>query len=85
MCQYITFILHLAFLTCRKECKFVHDFYTDHNHHVLKRYGFENFSSNELRQLLLQNDPSLLPEVSSGVMVPYACFGDPHKVEEAQC
>uniref|UniRef100_A0A8B9VGI3 Poly(ADP-ribose) polymerase family member 12 n=2 Tax=Anas TaxID=8835 RepID=A0A8B9VGI3_9AVES len=47
----------------RKECKFVHDFYTDHNHHVLKRYGFENFSSNELRQLLLQNDPSLLPEV----------------------
>ncbi|KAI6079861.1 Poly [ADP-ribose] polymerase 12 [Aix galericulata] len=47
----------------RKECKFVHDFYTDHNHRVLKRYGFENFSSNELRQLLLQNDPSLLPEV----------------------
>ncbi|NWU69076.1 PAR12 polymerase, partial [Pterocles burchelli] len=47
----------------RKECRFVHNFHSDHNVYVLKQYGLENFSSNELRQLLLQNDPSLLPEV----------------------
>ncbi|NXX19116.1 PAR12 polymerase, partial [Podargus strigoides] len=49
----------------RRECKFVHDFYSDHNLDVLKRYGLENLNSDELGQLLLQNDPSLLPEVCS--------------------
>ncbi|NWJ07150.1 PAR12 polymerase, partial [Crypturellus undulatus] len=47
----------------RKECKFVHNFHSEHNLSVLRRYGLENFSGDELRQLLLQNDPSLLPEV----------------------
>ncbi|NXU32550.1 PAR12 polymerase, partial [Thalassarche chlororhynchos] len=47
----------------RKECKFVHSFHSDHNLCVLKQYGLENLNSDELRQLLLQNDPSLLPEV----------------------
>ncbi|NXK34246.1 PAR12 polymerase, partial [Piprites chloris] len=47
----------------RKECRFAHDFYSGHNLHVLKRYGLEYLDSEELRQLLLQNDPSLLPEV----------------------
>ncbi|KAM9245361.1 protein mono-ADP-ribosyltransferase PARP12-like [Leptosomus discolor] len=47
----------------RKECKFVHKFHSDHNLCVLKQYGLENLTSDELRQLLLQNDPSLLPEV----------------------
>ncbi|XP_029896942.1 protein mono-ADP-ribosyltransferase PARP12-like isoform X2 [Aquila chrysaetos chrysaetos] len=47
----------------RKECKFVHNFHSDHNLCVLKWYGLENLNSDELRQLLLQNDPSLLPEV----------------------
>ncbi|XP_009885737.1 PREDICTED: poly [ADP-ribose] polymerase 12-like [Charadrius vociferus] len=46
-----------------KECKFVHNFHSDHNLRVLKQYGLENLNSDELRQLLLQNDPSLLPEV----------------------
>ncbi|NWW49307.1 PAR12 polymerase, partial [Pedionomus torquatus] len=50
-------------LTCRKECKFVHNFHSDHNLCVLKQYGLEYLNSDELRQLLLQNDPSLLPEV----------------------
>ncbi|NXW56495.1 PAR12 polymerase, partial [Eurystomus gularis] len=47
----------------RKECRFVHNFHSDHNFYVLKQYGLENLNSDELRQLLLQNDPSLLPEV----------------------
>ncbi|KAK2539657.1 poly [ADP-ribose] polymerase 12, partial [Columba guinea] len=47
----------------RKECRFVHNFYSDHNLCVLKQYGLEHLNSGELRQLLLQNDPSLLPEV----------------------
>ncbi|XP_068800830.1 protein mono-ADP-ribosyltransferase PARP12 isoform X2 [Struthio camelus] len=47
----------------RKECKFVHNFHSEHNLYVLKQYGLENLNSDELRQLLLQNDPSLLPEV----------------------
>ncbi|NXA85025.1 PAR12 polymerase, partial [Melanocharis versteri] len=47
----------------RKECRFVHDFHSDHNLRVLKQYGLENLNHDELCQLLLQNDPSLLPEV----------------------
>ncbi|KAF1618823.1 Poly [ADP-ribose] polymerase 12, partial [Eudyptes chrysolophus] len=47
----------------RKECKFVHNFHSDHNLCVLKQYGLEILNSDELCQLLLQNDPSLLPEV----------------------
>ncbi|NXL95214.1 PAR12 polymerase, partial [Alectura lathami] len=47
----------------RKECKFVHNFYSAHNHSVLKQHGLDNFSNDELRHLLLQNDHSLLPEV----------------------
>ncbi|XP_074930747.1 protein mono-ADP-ribosyltransferase PARP12-like [Phalacrocorax aristotelis] len=47
----------------RKECKFVHNFHSDHNLYVLKQNGLEKLNSDELRQLLLQNDPSLLPEV----------------------
>ncbi|XP_057276588.1 protein mono-ADP-ribosyltransferase PARP12-like [Pezoporus wallicus] len=47
----------------RKECRFVHNFHSNHNLLVLKQYGLESLNSDELRQLLLQNDPSLLPEV----------------------
>ncbi|NXF86942.1 PAR12 polymerase, partial [Eubucco bourcierii] len=47
----------------RKVCKFVHSFHSDHNLPVLKQYGLQNLNGAELRQLLLQNDPSLLPEV----------------------
>ncbi|XP_009875435.1 PREDICTED: poly [ADP-ribose] polymerase 12, partial [Apaloderma vittatum] len=49
--------------SCRKECKFVHNIHSAHNLSVLKQYGLENLNDGELRQLLLQNDPSLLPEV----------------------
>lgn len=61
MCECVIFIL-----LRRKECKFVHDFYSPHNHSVLRQHGLDStFSNDELRQLLLQNDPTLLPEVSA--------------------
>ncbi|NXY89507.1 PAR12 polymerase, partial [Alcedo cyanopectus] len=47
----------------RRECRFIHSFHSDHNLCVLKQYGLENLNNDELRQLLLQNDPSILPEV----------------------
>ncbi|XP_042323210.1 protein mono-ADP-ribosyltransferase PARP12-like [Sceloporus undulatus] len=47
----------------RKQCKFIHDFHSPHNLAVLKEHELENLSSDELCQLLLQNDPSLLPEI----------------------
>ncbi|XP_074863598.1 protein mono-ADP-ribosyltransferase PARP12-like [Carettochelys insculpta] len=47
----------------RKECKFVHNFRSEHNLSVLKIHGLENLNDDELCQLLLQNDSSLLPEV----------------------
>ncbi|RMC03014.1 hypothetical protein DUI87_20207 [Hirundo rustica rustica] len=50
----------------RKGCKFVHNFHSDHNLRVLKQYGLENLNHDELCQLLLQNDPSLLPECRFG-------------------
>ncbi|KAJ6660025.1 hypothetical protein lerEdw1_018223 [Lerista edwardsae] len=55
----------------RKQCKFIHDFHTPHNQCVLKEHGLESLSSDELCQLLLQNDPSLLPE-----LCPYYNKGD---------
>ncbi|XP_077195904.1 protein mono-ADP-ribosyltransferase PARP12-like [Paroedura picta] len=47
----------------RKQCRFIHDIYLPHNLNVLKEHGLEGLSSEELCQLLLQNDPSLLPEI----------------------
>uniref|UniRef100_A0A8D0KXJ3 Poly(ADP-ribose) polymerase family member 12 n=1 Tax=Strix occidentalis caurina TaxID=311401 RepID=A0A8D0KXJ3_STROC len=59
LCKY-----HLKGL-CRnqKECRFIHNYHSDHNLNVLKQYGLEYLNKDELCQLLLQNDPSLLPEV----------------------
>ncbi|KAF7240649.1 Protein mono-ADP-ribosyltransferase PARP12 [Varanus komodoensis] len=47
----------------RKQCKFIHDIYSPHNLAVLKEHRLEILSSDELCQLLLQNDPSLIPEI----------------------
>ncbi|XP_062989431.1 protein mono-ADP-ribosyltransferase PARP12-like [Elgaria multicarinata webbii] len=47
----------------RKQCKFIHDLHSPHNLSVLREHGLESLNSDELRQLLLQNDPSLLPEI----------------------
>nr|XP_009942630.1 PREDICTED: poly [ADP-ribose] polymerase 12-like [Opisthocomus hoazin] len=46
-----------------KECKFIHNFRSEHNLGVLTQHGLADLNDGELRQLLLQNDPSLLPEV----------------------
>ncbi|XP_032077429.1 protein mono-ADP-ribosyltransferase PARP12-like [Thamnophis elegans] len=55
----------------RKPCKFIHDIKTGHNFSVLKEHGLDVLNSDELCQLLLQNDPSLLPEIC-----PYYNKGD---------
>ncbi|KAL7982318.1 hypothetical protein Chor_009916 [Crotalus horridus] len=47
----------------RKPCKFIHDINTGHNFSVLKEHGLDILNSDELCQLLLQNEPSLLPEI----------------------
>nr|XP_056703415.1 protein mono-ADP-ribosyltransferase PARP12 [Euleptes europaea] len=47
----------------RKQCRFIHDIHSPHNLSVLKEHELENLSIEELRQLLLQNDPSFLPEI----------------------
>ncbi|KAM3833279.1 protein mono-ADP-ribosyltransferase PARP12-like isoform 2-T3 [Vipera latastei] len=47
----------------RKPCKFIHDINSGHNFSVLKEHGLDILKPDELRQLLLQNDPSLLPEI----------------------
>lgn len=39
---------------------------SDHNLSVLKTHGVDHLSYSELSQLLFQNDPWLLPEVSAG-------------------
>ncbi|XP_025054715.1 poly [ADP-ribose] polymerase 12-like isoform X2 [Alligator sinensis] len=46
-----------------KECKFIHNLQSEHNLPVLKHHGLECLNDDELCQLLLQNDPSLLPEI----------------------
>ncbi|XP_053574906.1 protein mono-ADP-ribosyltransferase PARP12 [Bombina bombina] len=46
----------------RSSCKFNHDIEMDPNLRVLQEHKLNGISVLELRQLLLQNDPSLLPE-----------------------
>ncbi|XP_061863091.1 zinc finger CCCH-type antiviral protein 1 isoform X2 [Colius striatus] len=46
-----------------RTCKYSHDIINDENKKVLKTHGLSGFSENELRVLLLQNDPFLLPDV----------------------
>ncbi|KAM6437797.1 protein mono-ADP-ribosyltransferase PARP12-like [Liasis olivaceus] len=70
LCRYFVYggCRHQA---ARKPCKFIHDIYTGHNLSVLKEHGLQILNSDELCQLLLQNDPSLLPEIC-----PYYNKGD---------
>ncbi|XP_074859432.1 protein mono-ADP-ribosyltransferase PARP12-like isoform X2 [Carettochelys insculpta] len=46
-----------------RACKYSHDIFTDRNRRVLKTYEVSGLNENELRVLLLQNDPFLLPDV----------------------
>lgn len=56
----------LTLLLCRKNCRNSHTLTTEHNLSVLKTHGVDHLSYSELCQLLFQNDPWLLPEVSAG-------------------
>ncbi|KAL0962926.1 hypothetical protein UPYG_G00347220 [Umbra pygmaea] len=47
----------------RRTCRFCHNLNSEHNISVLRSNNLEKLSRNELRQLLLQNDNSLLPQV----------------------
>ncbi|XP_050821238.1 protein mono-ADP-ribosyltransferase PARP12-like isoform X2 [Gopherus flavomarginatus] len=46
-----------------RACKYSHDIFTDGNRKVLKIHEVSGLNENELRVLLLQNDPFLLPDV----------------------
>ncbi|XP_042325317.1 zinc finger CCCH-type antiviral protein 1-like [Sceloporus undulatus] len=47
----------------RGACKYSHDVLSEENRKILKEHGLSGLNENELRVLLLQNDPFLLPEV----------------------
>ncbi|XP_070847882.1 protein mono-ADP-ribosyltransferase PARP12b isoform X1 [Chaetodon trifascialis] len=47
----------------RKSCKFSHDIHSDHNYQLLRELTLHELSEDDLFLLLLQNDPTLLPEV----------------------
>ncbi|XP_020853675.1 protein mono-ADP-ribosyltransferase PARP12 isoform X2 [Phascolarctos cinereus] len=46
-----------------KQCKYSHSIDSIHNTNVLKSHGIGHLNLNELSQLLLQNDSTLLPEI----------------------
>lgn len=48
----------------RKSCKFSHDIHSDHNYQLLRELTLHELSEDDLFLLLLQNDPTLLPEVT---------------------
>ncbi|XP_052316349.1 msx2-interacting protein-like isoform X2 [Oncorhynchus keta] len=56
-------LLLLLFLHLRRTCRFGHDLHSEHNSIILREHKLETLSRQELRQLLLQNDNSLLPPV----------------------
>ncbi|XP_063303697.1 protein mono-ADP-ribosyltransferase PARP12-like [Pelobates fuscus] len=47
----------------RSPCKFNHSVQTPHNFQVLRQHQLEALGTKVLQQLLLQNDPSLLPDI----------------------
>lgn len=47
----------------RQKCKNPHSLDSPYNAQLLKRYGLHDLTGKQLFQLLLQNDPYLLPEV----------------------
>ena len=48
---------------CRKQCKFSHDVRSEHNYTLLRECTLHELHEDDLFLLLLQNDPTLLPEV----------------------
>ncbi|XP_072552006.1 protein mono-ADP-ribosyltransferase PARP12-like [Salminus brasiliensis] len=66
-CQDLHLCRYFVCGNCRfgVKCKNVHVIDSPHNSVILSREGLQDFGKAELFQLLLQNDPSLLPEVCS--------------------
>ncbi|XP_075458596.1 protein mono-ADP-ribosyltransferase PARP12-like isoform X2 [Ascaphus truei] len=58
LCRY-----HVLGSCSRTPCTFSHDIQSGQNLQLLQMYELEGLTMDELRQLLLQNDPSFLPEV----------------------
>ena len=56
-------MIYLSVLPSRKPCKRSHDIRCPHNRAVLQDCTLQDLPERELFLLLLQNDPSLLPEV----------------------
>uniref|UniRef100_A0A1A7WS82 Poly (ADP-ribose) polymerase family, member 12a n=2 Tax=Iconisemion striatum TaxID=60296 RepID=A0A1A7WS82_9TELE len=61
LCRYFVF----GGCTFGQRCKNPHSLDFPHNTEVLKRFGLQDLTEKQLFQLLLQNDPYLLPEVCS--------------------
>ncbi|KAM6895721.1 protein mono-ADP-ribosyltransferase PARP12b [Xenentodon cancila] len=67
-CKQLHLCRYFVYGTCRfgkgrKPCKFSHDVQSDHNYKLLRECTLHELKADELFVLLLQNDPSLLPEV----------------------
>lgn len=54
----------------RKPCKFSHNLQSEHNYGLLRECTLHELKEDELFALLLQNDPSLLPEVTAAPDAP---------------
>ncbi|XP_006031847.1 poly [ADP-ribose] polymerase 12 isoform X1 [Alligator sinensis] len=77
--------LHLCKLhlmgRCRvRSCKYSHDIATEENRKVLRTNDLSGLNENELRVLLLQNDPFLLPDVC-----PFYNRGEGNCAEQHNC
>ncbi|TRY64670.1 hypothetical protein DNTS_028700 [Danionella cerebrum] len=60
----------------RKECNFSHDIHSQHNFPLLRECRLHELNEDGLFLLLLQNDPSLLPEVCIHYSKGTGVFGD---------
>ncbi|XP_012696458.2 protein mono-ADP-ribosyltransferase PARP12b [Clupea harengus] len=69
-CQELHLCKYFVYGNCRygkgrKPCKYSHDVQSEHNFRLLRECTLHELHEDELFLLLLQNDPSLLPEVCS--------------------
>ncbi|XP_066525570.1 protein mono-ADP-ribosyltransferase PARP12b [Hoplias malabaricus] len=69
-CQDLHLCKYFVYGNCRygkgrKECRFSHNIQSEHNYPLLRECTLHELQEEELFLLLLQNDPSLLPEVCS--------------------
>ncbi|XP_029597674.1 protein mono-ADP-ribosyltransferase PARP12b isoform X1 [Salmo trutta] len=69
-CQELHLCKYFVYGNCRfgkgrKQCKFSHDVRSEHNYMLLRECTLHELHEDDLFLLLLQNDPTLLPEVCS--------------------